>query len=618
MQGLDTYNEYLNCANDAFATAAATLKQRAARFGKDHPGVQAWVTAQDAVFINCGGKPEEPVLPSLVDPSLPEIFHFDRDYQIAAAYMYSNHRDQAVKLFQRIATESDSPWHDLAPYLAARTMVRSATLEAAGPDFDEAGLQEAAGYIRKLLAEQPNRPFADALHSLLDRVEFRLHPVEQTGRLSEALRKPAPDGHFYDWLCDYTWLLDRRGDAKGVYGSGPSPDEYNKLSPDRAKDDLTDWVLTFQLEDPLTAQHAFAMWQAHPDSKPWLIAVLAKTQPSSPQVDEVLAAARKIPQTSPAFISAFYHRMRIEGARHNDKEVRESIDTLLHASPKDLQAVARESLLDLRLDSASNLDDAVRFIPRSSCEVTHSPDSDNCPKTLTDHGARFLNGLPLDTLNGLLERHAFPEEVSDKFARNVFMRAVVLERHDIAQPLAKQLFSNPNYQFPVPAEQIRNLLADYQSASATDEKQFAAVFLLQHLYAFGYEIGAEQPWCASGVDFHEQQQYYRWVPGQTAAAGVPALLSPQQHKQVETEQASLEQADSQANYYAKSVLEFAAQRPDDPRVPEALSRAVKNTRMNCNNARTGALSKKAFDLLHSRYPDTVWAKNTKYWYGSEQ
>jgi hypothetical protein len=50
-------------------------------------------------------------------------------------------------------------------------------------------------------------------------------------------------------------------------------------------------------------------------------------------------------------------------------------------------------------------------------------------------------------------------------------------------------------------------------------------------------------------------------------------------------------------------------------VPEALSRAVKNTRMNCNNPRTGELSEAAFNLLHKRYGETSWAKNTKYWYG---
>src|SRR5208337_4835460 len=76
----------------------------------------------------------------------------------------------------------------------------------------------------------------------------------------------------------------------------------------------------------------------------------------------------------------------------------------------------------------------------------------------------------------------------------------------------------------------------------------------------------------------------------------------------------LDHVDSQANYYTRVVLEFAKRHPDDPRVPEALSRAVKNTRMNCNNPRTPALSKAAYDLLHKRYPDTTWAKNTKYWF----
>ena len=41
---------------------------------------------------------------------------------------------------------------------------------------------------------------------------------------------------------------------------------------------------------------------------------------------------------------------------------------------------------------------------------------------------------------------------------------------------------------------------------------------------------------------------------------------------------------------------YAQKHPDDPRVPESLSRAVKNTDRNCNNARTSALSKKAFTL----------------------
>ena len=94
----------------------------------------------------------------------------------------------------------------------------------------------------------------------------------------------------------------------------------------------------------------------------------------------------------------------------------------------------------------------------------------------------------------------------------------------------------------------------------------------------------------------------------------PAFLTPEQIKQAAAERATLDAADSQANYYAKVAIEFAQKHPDDPRVPESLSRAVKNTDRNCNNPRTSALSKKAFTLLHNKYPNTSWAKNTKYWY----
>jgi hypothetical protein len=221
LQGLNTYNSYPNCSNDSFATAAATLSQRAAKFGKDHPGVKEWVAAQDAVFTNCGGGLRQPVLPSAPDASLPEILRYDREYQIAAAYMYSNHTAKAVKGFQHIAEEPNSPWHDLAPYLVARTMARGATLDDPGhgesqpgqpphPPFDTEEMRAAAAYAAKLLDENPNRPFAEPLRNLIDRMEFRLHPAEQTARLSQEILNKAPERRFYNWLWDYTLLLDQR------------------------------------------------------------------------------------------------------------------------------------------------------------------------------------------------------------------------------------------------------------------------------------------------------------------------------------------------------------------------------------------------------------------------
>jgi hypothetical protein len=623
LQGLDTYNDYVNCSNDGLATAAATLTQRIKQFGKDNPGIKDWVAAQDAVFANCGGETDKPFLPAAADSSVPEILRYDRDYQIAAAYMYSNHYDEAIQGFQKIAGEKQSPWHDIALYLVARTMIRQATLDVPRPEAAKYGLvtippfvpgemQAAADFTRKTLADSPGRPFATPLQELLERAEFRLHPDEQTVRLSRQLSKPAPAGRFYNWLWDYTWLLDRRRDTTGEFGQG-SAEEYGKSLAERQKDNLTDWIVTFQMEGSAATEHALQVWRANRESAPWLLSVLSKTEATAPQVSDVLAAADRVPTWSSAYVSIFYHRMRLRNGLGKYPEVRQSIDTYLASSPE-LTSVARDYLLNLRVDAAGDLDDAVRFLPRESCSVDNRQPPPNCSTNIAEHSARFLDALPLDVLMEVLRNKNLTDAEKAKFVRNVWLRAVLLRRDDVAQSLAGQAFRPEAYQMPFEKDVIAKLVRDYEAAATSEEKQFAAVFLMQHQYAFGYDLGSVAAWCASPRIFKDAPNYWTGPEQPATPLGPPPFLTEAQRKQAETEQAALGQVDSQANYYTKVVVAYAETHPEDPRVPEALSRAVKNTRMNCNNPRTGKLSESAFDLLHKRYGNTSWAKSTKYWY----
>ncbi len=68
------------------------------------------------------------------------------------------------------------------------------------------------------------------------------------------------------------------------------------------------------------------------------------------------------------------------------------------------------------------------------------------------------------------------------------------------------------------------------------------------------------------------------------------------------------------NYLAAQVLAWAKKHPEDPRVPEALHRAVRATRVGCRDNDTARYSKLAFQFLHHQYPDSEWAKKTRYWY----
>jgi hypothetical protein len=68
------------------------------------------------------------------------------------------------------------------------------------------------------------------------------------------------------------------------------------------------------------------------------------------------------------------------------------------------------------------------------------------------------------------------------------------------------------------------------------------------------------------------------------------------------------------NYLCRTAIDWATKNQTDPRAPEALHLAVRSTRYGCTDEETGRWSKAAFDLLHRKYPNTTWAKNTKYWF----
>ena len=76
----------------------------------------------------------------------------------------------------------------------------------------------------------------------------------------------------------------------------------------------------------------------------------------------------------------------------------------------------------------------------------------------------------------------------------------------------------------------------------------------------------------------------------------------------------LKQFDTAPNELGRRVLEWSRAHPQDPRAPEALHRVVRATRYGCTNDATGAVSRDAFTLLHTRYPKSPWTAKTPLWF----
>jgi hypothetical protein len=200
------YDFFPNCAKNAFEVATATLKDRVATYGADNPNVRAWLNAQDIVFQHCQGGG---ALPEELGPGSPTWLRKDRDYQIAAALLYSLKFDEARARFEKIATDVESQWQGTAEYLVARTLVRQASLTD-DEKKKRAAYDEAEQRLRILAARRT--PLTDAAQKLLGLIQYRVHPESRVRELAQSLSRENGDANLKQNLIDYVWLLDKLED----------------------------------------------------------------------------------------------------------------------------------------------------------------------------------------------------------------------------------------------------------------------------------------------------------------------------------------------------------------------------------------------------------------------
>ena len=94
----------------------------------------------------------------------------------------------------------------------------------------------------------------------------------------------------------------------------------------------------------------------------------------------------------------------------------------------------------------------------------------------------------------------------------------------------------------------------------------------------------------------------------------PAFLTAADRQAAADEWRALETIDTGPNELGRRVLAWADRNPADPRVPEALHRIVRASRVGCTNEATGSISRAAFQRLHARYPKSPWTARTPHWF----
>lgn len=614
----NSYQFFVNCQDEAFRVAAATLLDRIAKYGKQSDAVAAWVTAQDMVFSNCdrGDRAVPPVLDSS-DP----VLRTDRNYQIAAAQFYAGDFDSAAASFDAIARDPASPWMRYGAYLAARAVIRKATLKTLkDAEFDASTMQEARKRLEQVASDPHSVPMHEPAARLLEFVRFRTEPDKRVAELEQLLLQPDPGANFKQHLWDYVLLVSHGEQA----------------------DDLSDWLRTIYTETTYeqpqglkrsdvqsAAEHAVAKWREE-HSLTWLIAALQLATPTDKSADELLKAASQVSTTSPGYLTARYYALRMMAAGKQRDAARKELDALLQQPT--LPQGSRNLLNDERQKIATNLPD---FLAHAA-EVPNYVGLDlelagegyppyESDQAKASRGKAFFNAyaaqilsrrLPLAQLAESARSKVLPSHLQREVARSTWTRAILLDDTTVAdqmRPLLAEL-DKPLWQTMEP----------FRAAKDKDERHFAAILVLLHNPGLGASVraGLLRSATLGEMDHFRDNWWCDDLGAGLSSTGTdkdpdlpfPPFASDEDKARVRKERDTMAPAGPAPNYLASRALAFAAHHPDDPRVPEALHLAVRSTRWGCTNSETTHWSERAFRLLHQRYPRSEWAEKTKYYF----
>ena len=618
------YESFLNCQQDAFVNAENLLSERVKLFGANSPQVQSWLAAQDTVFSNCGEGRHLPRDAASESPELPALLRADRAYQIAAANFYSTNFDEAKQQFEAIARDKESPYRIIAPYMAARSVLRKGSF-AEKPEDGQPFLIDAESRLGSILKDRNLTPSHHAASRLFNLARLRAHPEDKLHELARQIMKRDASEDFKQGVWDYTILLDKYLEVEDAAARQQVPASLGS-------DDLTEWIMTLEGDLNAGEAHAIEKWRKT-KALPWLVAALANAGGRQAALNELIAAAANLDHASPAFPTVAFHSVRLLKEANRADEARSLLDKILAERPQ-LNASALNLFLSQRMMMAQNLDEFLQNAPRVPAGFSDNDDGREIPEDEKDaaettKGAKsffdldatgvFNKAMPVAVMKDAARSKSLPPNLRRDVAQAAFVRAAMLDERETAIQAAAALESE--------LPQVKEFLAAYQKASTPDARRFAAAFLT-------LKFPGLRPFVATGIgrttavdDVDSYRDNYWCTEPPMPQGGVPSddeqgkpkpVIAPDFLKSAQSvaarQYATLQALGTGPNYLCRMAIEWAQKNPADPRAPEALHLSVRSTRYGCTDNDTGRWSKAAFDLLHSKYPNTTWAKNTKYWF----
>jgi hypothetical protein len=438
-------------------------------------------------------------------------------------------------------------------------------------------------------------------------------------------------------------------DYEGCYGCFDIKLKLTDLPPFLLTHDLTDWIFTLQFEGPETYAHAVAQWR-QTDSPAWLLAALIKAESTSPGLSQLVRAAQRISPDSPAFPTIAYHVARLNLALGQTGEARQLLDDVFmqfDQLPVSAQNLFRAERLQLAKDLSQFLQYAalkpaafyedgtfvsIRDLVENKKEWWSSQYFQESKEAYDERIEKSYRDLLSedvrlfdDATNDILDRHLplqllqqaakdpkVPAYLRRRLTLNVWTRAILLDNHEVADQVTPEVIKI--------APEMTGLLKEYLEAKTDQDRHHAALFVLLKFpdltpfLAGAFQHFAIYPdsdyyfesawWCKpSETEYREAQEVPKVVPA-------PRFLDAHQMEIAKREYAALSEIGDASSFIGKRVLQWAADSPDDARIPEALFIAFaanQSYKYGCNGwNHDEELQQQLATILHERYPQSPW------------
>jgi hypothetical protein len=296
---------------------------------------------------------------------------------------------------------------------------------------------------------------------------------------------------------------------------------------------------------------------------------------------------------------------------------------------------------------ARSLDDFLAAAPRTPVttgssfgSTAYSSQPADLTKPTLDEDAldAFNSRMPLATLAAAARSEVLPLRLRRFVASEGLARAIILQNDQVASQLAALLSGL--------SPEVAGDLKDVVNAPTARERHYAGVLFLLRYASVSAMLQTEttNTYDDAGLSRGMSHQGGNWwcafdpaapespAPGSGDLNGVtstvtavvvgnqivfPEFITPADRRALAAEWITLSRSDVAPVYLANEAVAWANASPRDERAAEALALAVEGTRWGCTSRgpeANGPASQRAFQTLHRLFPNSSWAKQTKYWY----